>query len=79
MQSFPTGQAMQKNLKLNMGSCNHRRYIPELVNKVKSNVINPLHVLTQTEPLTSAIDAYRNFDSREGGWTKVELVPGAAA
>jgi threonine dehydrogenase-like Zn-dependent dehydrogenase len=70
---------MQKNLKLNMGNCNHRRYIPELVNKVKSDVINPLNVLTQREPLISAIDAYRMFDRREAGWTKVELVPGTAA
>jgi threonine dehydrogenase-like Zn-dependent dehydrogenase len=79
MQTFPIGQAMQKNLKLNMGNCNHRRYIPDLVNKVKSDVINPLDVLTQKKPLVSAIDAYKTFDKREDGWIKVELVPGTAA
>lgn len=79
MQTFPIGAAMMKNLTLRMGNCNHRRYIPDLVNKVKSDVINPLNVLTQQEPLTSAIDAYKTFDKREAGWTKVELVPSAAA
>lgn len=76
MQSFPIGQAMMKNVTLRMGNCNHRRYIPDLINKVKSNVINPLNVLTQTQPLTSAIDAYKVFDKREAGWIKVELQPG---
>ncbi|HET6726308.1 MAG TPA: zinc-dependent alcohol dehydrogenase [Gammaproteobacteria bacterium] len=79
MQTFPIGQAMMKNLTLKMGNCNHRRYIPDLVNKVKSNVINPLNVLTQQKPLISAIEAYKSFDKREAGWTKVELVPSAAA
>ncbi|HET8552409.1 MAG TPA: zinc-dependent alcohol dehydrogenase [Gammaproteobacteria bacterium] len=79
MEAFPIGEAMMKNLTLRMGNCNHRRYIPDLVNKVKSNVINPLNVLTQQKPLVSAIDAYKNFDKREAGWTKVELVPPTAA
>jgi threonine dehydrogenase-like Zn-dependent dehydrogenase len=30
-QAFPIGQAMNKNLTVKMGNCNHRRYIPELV------------------------------------------------
>ncbi len=29
--SFPIGEAMQKNLTIKMGNCNHRRYIPELI------------------------------------------------
>ncbi|HET7307175.1 MAG TPA: zinc-dependent alcohol dehydrogenase [Gammaproteobacteria bacterium] len=79
METFPIGEAMMKNLTLRMGNCNHRRYIPDLVNKVKSNVINPLNVLTQQKPLVSAIEAYKAFDKHEAGWTKVELVPPAAA
>jgi threonine dehydrogenase-like Zn-dependent dehydrogenase len=34
-------------------------------------------VLTQTEPLVDAIEAYKAFDRRESGWVKVELRPGA--
>jgi len=29
--SFPIGMAMNKNLTINMGNCNHRKYVPMLV------------------------------------------------
>lgn len=70
---FPIGKAMHKNLTVKMGNCNHRSYIPELVGMVRSGVIDPEEVLTQEEPLLSAIDAYKNFDLRKSGWTKVAL------
>ncbi|HEX7028935.1 MAG TPA: zinc-dependent alcohol dehydrogenase [Gammaproteobacteria bacterium] len=73
MQSFPIGKAMNRNLTLQMGNCNHRSYIPELVNLVKSGIIDPTAVLTQQEPITSAIEAYKAFDTRQPGWIKVEL------
>lgn len=72
---FPIGKAMNKNLTMNMGNCHHRRYIPMLVEMVRAGEINPLHILTQTEPLTDAISAYQAFDTREPGWIKVELEP----
>lgn len=78
VQHFPIGRAMNKNLTIQMGNCNHRKYIPDLVNRVRSGEIDPLQVLTQQEPLTSAIDAYRAFDERQAGWIKVELKPSSA-
>jgi len=75
---FPIGMAMNKNLTLNMGNCNHRQYIPTLVDMVRSGEVDPKQVLTQVEPLTSVIDAYKAFDTRQPGWVKVELVPGAS-
>ena len=72
---FPIGKAMNKNLTINMGNCHHRKYIPMLVDMVHSGEINPLHILTQTEPLTDAISAYEAFDQRQPGWIKVELEP----
>src|SRR5947199_4124125 len=33
--SFPIGDAMEKNLTLTMGNCNHRRYIPHLIELVR--------------------------------------------
>jgi threonine dehydrogenase-like Zn-dependent dehydrogenase len=75
---FPLGMAMGKNLSLNMGNCNHRAYLPTLVDLVSSGVIDPAQVLTRTEPLTSAIDAYKAFDTRQPGWIKVMLEPGEA-
>jgi threonine dehydrogenase-like Zn-dependent dehydrogenase len=39
--------------------------------------IDPLKVLTETDPMTDAIEAYKAFDKRKSGWVKVELKPGA--
>ncbi|MDB6065635.1 MAG: alcohol dehydrogenase [Pedosphaera sp.] len=72
-QSFPIGKAMNKNLTINMGNCNHRRYIPKLVDMVRTGQFDPQTVLTQQEPLTDAIEAFKAFDQRQKGWMKVEL------
>lgn len=70
---FPIGAAMNKNLTINMGNCNHCKYILKLVERVRAGVIDPETILTQREPLTSAIDAYKAFDTRQPGWIKVNL------
>lgn len=73
--SFPIGQAMNKNLTIKMGNCNHRKYLPHLLRLVKSGVIDPTEILTKQASLEGAIEAYKNFDRRRRGWTKVELIP----
>jgi threonine dehydrogenase-like Zn-dependent dehydrogenase len=73
--TFPIGKAMNKNLTMKMGNCNHRRYVPELVEMVRSGLVDPTAILTQRRPLRSAIEAYEAFDRRKAGWTKVELTP----
>jgi threonine dehydrogenase-like Zn-dependent dehydrogenase len=75
MDSFPIGNAMEKNLTLMMGNCNHRRYIPHLVELVRTGGLDPAEILTQREPMTSVIEAYKAFDKREPGWVKVKLEP----
>ena len=75
MKTFPIGAAMNKNLTLKMGNCNHRKYVPKLLELVRSGVVDPTAILSHVEPMTSAIDAYRNFDLRKPGWVKVELEP----
>lgn len=75
---FPIGGAMNKNLTIKMGNCNHRTYIPRLLEMVRAGMIDPRQVLTQQEPLISAIDAYKAFDTRQPGWIKVELAPALA-
>lgn len=76
MESFPIGKAMEKNLTIKMGNCNHRRYIPKLLEMVRSGIIDPRDVLSRREPLMTAIEAYKAFDQRRSGWLKVELTPG---
>lgn len=70
---FPIGIALNKNIKVNMGICNHHKYIPLLINMVRVGTIDPSQVLTHVEPLTAAIDAYKAFDERQPGWIKVKL------
>lgn len=73
MHSFPIGQAMNRNITVKMGNCNHRKYVPHIVELIRSNAIDPETVLTQREPLTNVLDAYAAFDRREPGWIKVRL------
>jgi threonine dehydrogenase-like Zn-dependent dehydrogenase len=80
--TFPIGAAMNKNLTIQMGNCNHRKYIPHLVELVRTGIVDPTRFISRAEPLHSAIDAFKAFDLREPGWLKVELLPertGAAA
>jgi len=78
LQNFPIGQAMEKNLTVKAGNCNHRKYLPFLLEKVRTGAIDPTEILTHRGPLVGALDAYEHFDKREPGWVKVMLDPAAA-
>lgn len=78
MQGFPIEKVMEKNLTLKAGNCNHRRYMLEMIELVRSGVIHPEQFLTQKEPMQSAIDAYRSFAEHERGWVKVKLEPASS-
>jgi threonine dehydrogenase-like Zn-dependent dehydrogenase len=73
--TFPIGKAMEKNLTIKMGNCNHRKYIPSLLELVRNGTVNPAEVLTQVEPMSDVIEAYKLFDRRTPGWIKVMLEP----
>ena len=75
MEQFPIGAAMNKNLTINMGNCNHRRYIPDLVHMVAGGTVDPTQVLTQEEPMAYVMNAYEAFDARRSGWVKVKIAP----
>jgi threonine dehydrogenase-like Zn-dependent dehydrogenase len=79
VETFPIGQAMMKNLTLTMGNCNHRKYIPRLIELVRTGAAQPTALLSREEPVSSAIEAYETFDRREPGWLKVALDVGARA
>jgi threonine dehydrogenase-like Zn-dependent dehydrogenase len=72
-ESFPLGAAMNRNLTIQAGNCNHRRYVPGLLSRIASGAADPTTIITQQEPMPSAIEAYEAFDRREPGWTKVAL------
>jgi threonine dehydrogenase-like Zn-dependent dehydrogenase len=75
MTAFPTGAAMNKNLTVTMGNCNHRRYLPHLLDLVRTGAIDPTTVITQVEDMPAVLDAYETFDRRESGWTKAVIAP----
>jgi threonine dehydrogenase-like Zn-dependent dehydrogenase len=75
--TFPIGEAMNKNLTIKMGNCNHRKYIPHLLELIRTGAIHPEEILTQVEAMDEVIHAYQAFDKRQKGWIKVELQPGA--
>lgn len=70
---FPIGAAVEKNLTIKMGNCPHRRYIPMLMDLVRVKTVDPSKILTQREPMSSAIEAYAAFEQRQPGWLKVKL------
>ncbi|REE99415.1 zinc-dependent alcohol dehydrogenase [Thermomonospora umbrina] len=71
--SFPLGVAMNRNLTVQAGNCNHRRYMPGLLSRIASGGADPTSVITQQEGMPTVIEAYEAFDRREPGWTKVAL------
>lgn len=76
---FPIGVAMNKNLTIRMGNCNHRKYIPRLIELIQNGSFDPTQLVTQVEKLDAVLDAYKAFDTRRAGWLKVELRPGTGA
>jgi threonine dehydrogenase-like Zn-dependent dehydrogenase len=73
MTTFPIGEAFMKNLTITMGNCNHRKYIPHLVELTRAGVVDPSALVTQVEGLTDAVEAFEQFDRRRPGWLKVAL------
>jgi threonine dehydrogenase-like Zn-dependent dehydrogenase len=71
--TFPIGKAMMKNLTVKAGNCHHRKYIPMLLEKVRTGAFDPLAIFPMHSGFASAIEAYRAFDARKAGWIKVEL------
>ncbi|WP_167398935.1 hypothetical protein [Arthrobacter pityocampae] len=71
--SYPIGQAMNKNLTIRMGNCDHRSVTPPLLDLVASGVFDPTAFITQHKPIKDVVDAYLNFDRREEGWLKTVL------
>lgn len=75
---FPIGKAMNKNLTIQMGNCNHRKYVPMLLDLIASGKVDPTGILSKQKPLRAGADAYAAFDRHHAGWIKVELDPAEA-
>lgn len=71
--TFPIGEAMNRNLTIRMGNCNHRKYIPKLMDLVRSGTLDPTLILSKHEAMDSIMNAYQSFDTRQAGWLKVAV------
>jgi threonine dehydrogenase-like Zn-dependent dehydrogenase len=72
-ETYPIGAAMNKNLTIRMGNCDHHSVTPALIDMVAAGQFDPTALITEHEPIGSAIDAYEAFDQRKPGWIKVAL------
>jgi threonine dehydrogenase-like Zn-dependent dehydrogenase len=78
MDHWPLGMAMNRNVTVRLGNCNHRRYLPRLLDLLAGGSVDVGDLTTQMVGMDEIVDAYRHFDRHEPGWTKVAVVPDAA-
>jgi threonine dehydrogenase-like Zn-dependent dehydrogenase len=74
-ESFPLGRAFDRNITINMGMCNHRRYIPKLMQLITSGAVDPTRVLPTRDRLLTAMEGFESLDAWKSGWMQVALMP----
>ena len=73
--AFDFGQFWFKGLSLGTGQCNVKAYNRPLSRLIESDKVKPSWIVSHQLPLAKAPEAYKNFDARNRGWTKVVLKP----
>ena len=74
--AFDFGQFWVKGQKVATGQANVKAYNRKLCNLIEVGKAKPSWIVSHELPLDQAPDAYKNFDERKPGWTKVVLKPG---
>jgi threonine dehydrogenase-like Zn-dependent dehydrogenase len=72
---IPIGTAMNKGLTLRMNQCNVRRYMPRLLEHIRSGRVDAKGIITHRFPLDKAPDAYRIFSDKLDDCVKCVLTP----
>ncbi|EST38335.1 aldehyde dehydrogenase [Streptomycetaceae bacterium MP113-05] len=73
---FDVGRFFEKGLRMGTGQANVKAYNRQLRDMIISGRAEPGFVVSHRVPLAEAPGAYRHFDKRDDGWTKVLLAPG---
>lgn len=73
--AFDFGMFWFKGQKMGTGQCPVKRYNRHLRNLIHAGRANPSFIVSHRLGLDDAPDAYRHFDARDDGWTKVVLHP----
>jgi glutathione-independent formaldehyde dehydrogenase len=77
--AFDFGTAWSKGLTIGTGQCPVKRYNVQLRDLITAGRATPSFIVSHELSLEEAPEAYKRFDRREDGWTKVLLHPGRAA
>jgi glutathione-independent formaldehyde dehydrogenase len=73
---FEFGNFWFKGQHMGTGQCPVKRYNRHLRNLIAQEKVKPSWIVSHDLPLEQAPEAYKHFDAREQGWTKVVLHPG---
>ena len=74
--AFDFGQFWVKGQKVATGQANVKAYNRALCNLIEVGKAKPSWIVSHELPLDQAPDAYKSFDERKDGWTKVVLKTG---
>ncbi len=74
---FPLGALMNKGLTVKTGQTHVQRYVPTLLEHIRSGRIDPSFVVTHRLPLSQAPYAYKIFNEKRDGAIKIVLDPAA--
>jgi glutathione-independent formaldehyde dehydrogenase len=73
--AFDFGKFWFKGQKMGTGQCNVKAYNRRLRDLIHQGKANPSLIISHELSLDEAPDAYKHFDNRDKGWTKVILHP----
>jgi glutathione-independent formaldehyde dehydrogenase len=76
--AFDFGKFWFKGQKMGTGQCNVKAYNRRLRDLIHYGKANPSVIISHELSLKEAPNAYKHFDNRDKGWTKVILHPHAA-
>jgi threonine dehydrogenase-like Zn-dependent dehydrogenase len=72
---MPMGSAFAKSLTLKMGQTNAPRYLRPLLTRIENGEIDPSFVISHRVPLEQGPAAYKVFNQKTDGCTKVVMTP----
>jgi glutathione-independent formaldehyde dehydrogenase len=73
--AFDFGMFWFKGQKMGTGQCPVKAYNRFLSRLIEQDKVKPSWIVSHELPLEKAPEAYKNFDARKDGWTKVTLTP----
>ena len=74
--AFDMGKFWFKGQRIATGQANVKAYNRKLCNLIEAGKAKPSQIISHEMRLDQAAEAYKNFDERNDGWTKIVLRPG---